>query len=259
MNFGEWVKRLGRITADNSPTILTALGAAGAVTTAFLTAKATFKVARILEEDENEARVRTGDHGYEFNRMAKLKKSWPHYIPAIGVGCMTVGCIIMANGISTRRAAGLATAFALSERAFDEYKDKVVEKLGDSKERDLRDEIAQDRITKTSNLGDTIIVGEGSVLCFESFTGRYFLSSMEELKKAQNNVNYKVLNDNYASLTDFYNEIESLARTSYSDEVGWNTDRLLELVFSATITEGGKPCIVVDYHVSPIREYFRLQ
>jgi len=252
MSFSDIFKRLGRFTADNSPTILTALGAAGAVTTAVLAGKATMKVSRILYDKEQfEPR--------ELTRLDKLKIAWPHYIPAIGVGCMTVGCIIMANGISTRRAAGLATAFALSERAFDEYKDKVVEKLGDSKERDLRDEIAQDRITKTSNLGDTIIVGEGSVLCFENFTGRYFLSSMEELKRAQNNVNYKVLNDNYASLTDLYNEIDGLARTSYSDEVGWNTDRLLELVFSATITEGGKPCIVVDYHVSPIREYFRLQ
>jgi len=252
-------KRLGKFTADNSPTILTAIGAAGVVTTAYLAAKASFKVARILEEDENEARVRTGDHGYEFNRVAKLKKAWPHYIPAIGVACMSVGCIIMANGISTRRSAGLVTAFALSERAFNEYREKVVEKLGDNKERDLRDEVAQERITKTSNLGDTFIVGEGTVLCFESFTGRYFLSDMEELKRAQNNVNYKVLNDNYASLTDLYNEIKALDRTAYSDEVGWNTDRLLELSFSATITEGGKPCIVVDYHVSPIREYFRLQ
>jgi hypothetical protein len=261
MSFSDALKKLGKYTTDNSPAILSAIGAAGVVTTAYFAAKASFKVERILQ-DEMEIRIsRAGsiNRVEPMSRLEKLKLSWPHYIPAIGVGCISVGCIIMANGINTRRAAGLATAFALSERAFDEYKEKVVEKLGDSKERDLRDEIAQERITKSSNLGDTFIVGEGSVLCFESFTGRYFLSSMEELKKAQNNVNYKVLNDYYASLTDFYNEIATLERTSYSDEVGWNSDKMMELLFSATITDGGKPCIVVDYHVTPIRDYYRVQ
>lgn len=250
MSFSDILKRVGKYTADNSPAILSAIGAAGVVTTAYLTGKAAFKVGRIIAEEEGPL--------HKMPTTQRLKLAWPHFVPAIGVGCISVGCIIMANGINTRRAAGLATAFALSERAFDEYKDKVVEKLGDSKERDLRDEIAQDRITKSSNLGDTIIVGEGSVLCFESFTGRYFLSSMEELKKAQNNVNYKVLNDYYASLTDLYNEIDGLDRTDYSDEVGWNSDKMLELSFSATITESGKPCIVVRYEVTPIRDYYRL-
>jgi hypothetical protein len=255
MSFSDVLKKIGKYTTDNSPAILSAIGAAGVLTTAYLASKASFKAAELIAEKEH-------DFGkglsFRMGRRDKIKLVWPHYIPAIGVGCMTIGCILFANTVSNRRAAGLATAFALSERAFDEYKEKVVEKLGDGKERDLRDELAQDRITKSSNLGDTFIVGEGSVLCFESFTGRYFISDMEELKKAQNNVNYKVLNDYYASLTDFYNEVKNLERTDYSDEVGWNSDKMLELSFSATITETGKPCIVVRYEVTPIRDYYRL-
>jgi hypothetical protein len=256
MNVGDIFKRLGKFTADNSPAILTAIGVAGTITTAYLAGKASFKACRVITDRQLAFDLQRG--GRELTLMEKLNLVWPHYIPAIGVGCMTIGCILFANTVSNRRAAGMATAFALSERAFSEYKEKVVEKLGDSKERDIRDELAQDRVTKTSNLGEMVIIGDGSVLCYEAFTGRYFLSSMEELKRAQNNVNYKVLNDYNASLTDFYNEVDGLERTSFSDEVGWNSDELLELIFSTVLTESGKPCLSVDFKVKPIRGFYKV-
>lgn len=244
MTFSDALKRLSKFSADNSPAILTAIGVAGTVTTAILTAKASFKAVRIIDDLDRPS------------RSDKVKAVWPHYIPAIGVGCISIGCIIMANGIGTRRAAGMATALTLSERAFSEYKEKVVERLGENKEREVRDEIAQDRVNKNP-FNEVVIVGDGNVLCYDAYTGRYFFSSMEDLKKAQNDINYRVLNDYYASLTDFYSKI-GLDRTSFSDEVGWNSDKMLELNFSATLTESGKPCIVVDFATSPIRDFYRI-
>ncbi len=100
-----------------------------------------------------------------------------------------------------------------------------------------------------------IITGGGEVLCYDLYTGRYFQSSMETLKKAQNDLNYTVLNHQYASLTDFYSLI-GLSSTKSSDDVGWNADKLLELRFSATISDDGRPCITLDFVVAPIRNFF---
>jgi hypothetical protein len=249
MNLSDLGKKLGKFTLDNSPAILTAIGVAGTLTTAFLTGRASFKAAPILERESSENTLEPKEVFY---------LTWKLYLPAAGSAVATIVCIILAQRIGMRRTAALAAAYAISERAWDEYKDKVVEKFGEKKEQEVRDELAQDRVARTSNLGDMVIVGEGSVLCYESFTGRYFLSDMEELKRGQNNVNYKVNNDYYASLTDFYNEIDGLDRTAYSDEVGWNSDKLLELMFSTTLTKGGKPCLVMDYHVAPIRDFYRV-
>lgn len=247
MDFSGVFKRAGKFTVDNSPAIFTGLAVAGTLTTAYLTGKATLKAAEVIR-----------DESQYLEPKEKVRLVWMLYLPAAGAAVSTIACIILSNRIGNRRAAGLAATFAITEKAFDEYKNKVVERIGEKPEREIRDEIAQDRVTKSSNLGEAIFVGEGSVLCYESFTGRYFLADMETLKRAQNNTNYKVLNDYYASLTDFYNEIDGLERTAYSDEVGWNSDKMLELMFSATITESGKPCIVMDYHVVPIRDFYRV-
>jgi hypothetical protein len=81
---------------------------------------------------------------------------------------------------------------------------------------------------------------------------------MESLRKAQNDINHKIVNDYYASLTDFYNLI-GLAETAYSEEVGWNSDKLLELEFSAVMSSDNRPCISIAYNYAPIRGYSRVQ
>ena len=156
------------------------------------------------------------------------------------------------------RAAAVAAAYTISEKAFSEYKEKVVERLGTPKEQKIRDEVAQDRVTKNPpNERETIITGGGEVLCYEAFTGRYFKSDMETLKKAQNDLNYVMLNDGYASLSDFYNKID-LPTTSYSDEIGWTSDKLLELNFSTVLSDDGRPCISIDFMAAPVRDYYKL-
>jgi hypothetical protein len=247
MKAADFFKKLQKLAIDNSPTILTGIAVAGTVTTAYLTGKATYKAAQILSEESP-----------YLEPKEKVLLTWKLYIPAAGTGMLTVISIIGANRIGTRRAAALVSAYTLSEKMFDEYKDKVVEKIGQKKEQEVRDELAQDRVNRNPvNENSVIIIGGKSVLCYEAYTGRYFLSDMETLKKAQNDVNYMVNNNFYASLTDFYDKV-GLPKTSISDEVGWNCNKLLELNFSTAITEDGRPCLTIDYQVEPIRDFHRV-
>jgi hypothetical protein len=79
---------------------------------------------------------------------------------------------------------------------------------------------------------------------------------VEALRKAQNTINGLLLkHQTYVTLNELYDLLE-LPYTSESSEVGWNTERLLELEFSAIISEG-RPCISVGYSVAPIRGYSR--
>lgn len=256
MDLSRFAHRIAKFAADNSPTLLSAVGVTGALTTAYLTGKASFRAAEIIRDREEE-------DGYALDPKIRLKHRtllvWKLYIPAAGTAALTVSAIIAANRIGVRRAAAMASAFAVSERLFEQYKDKVTDRLGESKERALRDEIAQDNVTANPPSQTTVIITDGGhVLCRDDYSGRYFKSSMEELKKAQNDIAWQILNEGDASLTDFYNMI-GLPPTSHSDEVGWNTDEKFELMFSGTIAEDNTPCISFIFRAVPIRDYYRMR
>src|SRR5215204_1916820 len=216
MSVSELLKRTEKLVVDNSPAILTALGVTGAITTAYLTGRASYKAALIIDQVER----KTGTAGDRRERIRqRTELVWRLYIPVVGTGVLTVACIIGANRIGTRRAAALAAAYTLSERAFSEYKDKVIETIGTKNEQELRDELARERVSRTTGSSEVVVLDGRQVLCFDSYTGRYFLSSMEELRAAQNKVNHRILNQYYASLGDYYTLV-GLNSTALSEEVG---------------------------------------
>lgn len=221
----------------NSPEILTGLGVAGVLSTAYLSARGGFKAAQKLEsEPPNQSWKEKG------------RKTWTSYIPATASGALTISCIILASKGSTSRVAAAATAYSLSERAFSEYRDKVAKQIGDTKEQDIRDELAQEKIDKNPPppSPEVVIVGPGQVLCCELHTGRYFRSDMETLRKAANTVNSKAIQEMFVNLDEFY-YLVGLEPTSQSAYFGWDYEKVMELRFSTCMAPSGEPCLAFDY------------
>lgn len=252
MKIGILAKRFGKVAADNSPAILTGLGVTGTLTAVFLTGKATFKAAHILQVAEG----LRGEDQPELDFKQKFELTWKCYVPAAGSAVLAIACMVAANHVGVRRAAALASAYNIAQRGFDEYKDKVVEKLGEKKEQSIRDEIAQDRVTNNPpSQSKMVITGSGTVLCLDLWSMRYFESDMETLKKAENDTNYQMIHHDYASLTDYWNNV-GLPKTAESDEVGWcSSDGKLECEYSTTMSDDGKPCITVNFRTVPVRGY----
>src|SRR4051812_44744283 len=243
----------------NSPAILTGLGISGTVVTAYLTGRASFRAAEIIESEKRHirARVRVEDLTHPnhpranieteeeanrriettMTRSAKVKLVWRLYLPPTAVCLTTIGCIFAGNRISSTRVAALTTAAGVSERAFKEYKEKVIEKLGDRQDQKIRDEVAQDRVNNHP-LGsrEVILAGTGEVLCYDMITGRYFQSSVEEIKKAENSMNWELLNHSMSvSLSEFHDEL-GLPPTSYTESVGWNPTHKIKVLFSTVMS-----------------------
>jgi hypothetical protein len=256
---------------DHSPTILTGVGVSGTVATAYLTGRASFKAARLIDREELivNTEVKMKDPSYlgttqralqdpvHLSKTQKVKLVWKLYVPPVGIGATTIASIIMANKISSARLAALGVAAGISERALQEYKDKVFEKLGEKQERNVRDEIAQDRVNQNPVNQQVVVTGTGQVLCYDMHTGRYFQSSMEDIKRAENKINHDLVNYMQASASEFYDEI-GLPATTYTDSVGWNTNNRIELNFSTTMSPDGRPCIAIDFVRPPTMEYHRM-
>lgn len=247
------VKTARRAMSKHSPEILTGIGIAGMITTTVLAVRATPKALRQIEEFEECVLL---DHE-KITPIDAVKVAWKPYVPAAITGAFSIACLIGANSVNARRNAALATAYKLSETAFSEYKEKVIETIGDKKEKTVRDEVAKSHVEKNPvSTTEVIITEKGNTLCYDAISGRYFKSDIDKIKKAENILNKRLLTEDYISLNEFYNEL-GLDNTRLGDDLGWNViDGLIEFDFSSQIADG-TPCIVVDYKVAPKRGYDR--
>lgn len=261
MDIRHTLKHVEKFVQDNSPLILTVVGATGIATTAYLTGRASFKAAHILEQERKflEKAMLPSDVDQVMTLKYKFNKTWMCYIPAFALGVATVGAVVGANQIGTRRVIAMTTALKMSEEAFDRYKEKVIEKVGEKKANVIRDEVVQDEMDRNPiGRNEIIITGNGDVNVYETYTGRYFKSSVDAIKSAQNKINYRVNNDGYASLSDLYDEL-GLGHTDISDDMGWNSTKLLEIEIIGHVDETGMPCLGVIYQTTPVRDFWKFR
>lgn len=250
-NIKNAVKIIEQKLKQNGPGILTGVGITGMLTSTVLAVKSTPKALDLIHEAEY-------IKGEELNRKEVIKTCWKCYIPSALVATASVGCLIGANTVNSKRKAALATACKITQSAFTEYKDKVKEVIGEEKEQEIRDKLAKDKIDKNPTSSEVIVTGNGSVLCYDSISGRYFQSDVESIRKAENTLNRRLMNDIYCSLNDFY-DLLGLSYTNIGEELGWNVDDgMIEIEFGSVISEDNKPCIVIDYSVMPKNNYQNL-
>lgn len=238
--------------SEKSPEILIGLGLAGMLTSTVLAVKATPKALDIIREEEEYRKE-------ALTRLQKVKLTWKYYAPAAIGYCTSAACIIGANSVNSKRNAVLAGAYKISENALLEYRDKVVEVLGEEKEREIIDSIAEDRIRQEPEQCNTVIVaGKGDTLCYDMYSGRYFNSNMDEINKILNKINYKLMSDNMISLNEFYSEI-GLDSTVNGYDFGWNVDDgLIELYFSSILNDAGQPCLAMHFDTMPKMGFDRM-
>lgn len=245
------IKSIQKSVTRHSPEILMGIGIAGMVTTTVLAVKATPKALRLLEETQRESESRlTG--------ADKVKVCWKCYVPAAVTGVVSVSCLIGASSVNNRRNAALATAYKLSETALTEYRDKVVETIGEKKEQLVREKVAEEHIKKNPvSKNEVLITQKGDTLCYDSISGRYFKSDIDKIKKTVNDLNRRMLNDMYISLNEFYYELD-LDGIGVGDDLGWNIDNgFIDIDFGSQLADDGTPCVVINYSVAPRYDYSR--
>lgn len=255
-NMAALFKDVKMAVAKHSPEILTGLGIAGMITTTVLAVRATPKALDLIEDKR--AELELGAHE-RLTAVETVKTTWKCYLPAVITGATSIACLVGASSVNTRRNAALATAYNLSTTALSEYKEKVLETVGEKKERDIRNKVAEERVNKEPvNQSAIIVSGNGTTRCFDTITKRRFVSDIETIKKIVNELNRRMINgEDYISLNDFYAEL-NLDGVSIGDELGWNVTRgLIEVNFDATLDQDGIPCIVIDYAVAPKRGFNR--
>ena len=240
---------------QNASTILTCIGATGVVATAVMVAKETPKALSLLEDAKEKK-------GEELTKWEKVKIAGPVYIPSMIIGAATIACICGSNIISKRQQATLATAYALLDNSYKEYKKKVDEVYGAEAGKHIREEIAKDKYE------NDIISLDNEELFYDFYSGRYFESTKETVIQAQYETNRALIVNNSVSLNEYY-KILGLERKAEYESLGWSCSQIEEMYGhtwiefdheETTIDEGsdyseGLKCTIIYFPIEPIMNY----
>lgn len=246
-----FIKNTGDFMSKHTPEILTGFGIAGMVTTTILAVRATPKALALIEKEKEKQWVD------ELKPIDVVKATWKCYLPATILGAASIGCLVGSSAVSLKRNAVLATAYKLSETALTEYKDKVVETIGEKKEKAVREAVAEDKVRETPvKNSEVIVTGKGKTLCLEPTSMRHFESDAETIRRIVNDFNERMINgEMYISLNEFYYEL-GLPGTALGEMMGWNISvAKIDITFTSALTPDNEPCLAIVYNTAPIYDF----
>lgn len=247
---------LSKAARKHSPEIFTGIGIAGMLSTTVLAVRATPKALMLIEEKKREKKF-AGEQP-ELTKVEIVKTAWKPYIPAAVTGVASIACLVGASSVNARRNAALAAAYALSETTLADYKEKVVETIGEKKAQEVKDAIAKDKIDNDPvSRKEIVITDKGETLFYDSLSGRYFKSDYESIRSAVNTLNEQLLLDEYITLNEFYEAIGLDSIEPLGEQLKWrvrpdSSDKgLIQLDFSSQLTDDMTPCAVIGFSNPP--------
>lgn len=149
----------------HSPEILLGVGVVGVVVTTVTACKATMKLNDILDEcaetrekikevaenpnyedrytEEDAQKDLTINYVQTGVKIAKL------YAPSVALGVFSVGCLLGSHNVMQKRNAALSAAYLTVDKSFKEYKQRVIDRVGEEVEKEIRYGIKAEEIETT--------------------------------------------------------------------------------------------------------------
>ena len=241
-----------------APTLLCFLAAGGVVGTAVLTGKATLKAYdHCLDKDEEESFLRHA------SKKELVKECWKYYIPAISVGTGTIICIFGSNILNKRTQASLAAGYSLMRQAYQEYQNKVKELYGEETHNAVMDAIVKDNCEcpdlyvydscNTSQLGIKTIVPEVRRTFYDSFSKRYFESTLSDVIQAEYHLNRNYAIGGGVRLNNFYDFV-GLEHVEGGDDLSWSMESgiyWIDFNHRTVTLDDGMEVVLIEMELEP--------
>lgn len=229
-----------------APEILLVIGLTEVVATVIVASKATLRAEELLSEKLDESPEET------LPPVEVIKTVGPVYIPTVIMLAGSITTICLSHHILTRRNATLAVMLSMAQSTITAYQDQILEKFGPRKLEAVRDDIIQKKIENNPPPEDMLDMNvpstDGFMLCYDTFSDRYFRSSEDFIMKAFNRtLNPRINTEHELTYNDYCYEV-GLKNVGYGDEAIWDT--IVEPKFTY-ITYMGQPVCAVDFWIKP--------
>lgn len=225
------------------PAICVVLGLLGVPATAVLASRATIKAKESIESSPTKP----------VTVIDKAKLTWKYYIPSAIVGGATISFILISYKLQSKELVTLSAATAYAVNRGQKLEEKIEEHYGKDTLEALRKEVVNDLYVPTS-VEETKY---GDLLCYEGFSGRWFRSSEEAVRRAENMLEAKLSAGDSALLNDFYRFL-GIKDSYFGWKMGWPCNPTHEpyidsLEFINTLLVDGEfdnipePVLVIDW------------
>lgn len=200
-----WLNAVGDYIREHKSKIAFGAGVVLTGATTVLAVNATPKAMGSIEE-------KTAEKGSELTVWEKVKASWKHYILPTATEILGLTCLFYGKSIDMK-ATGTALALAdASQKLLKTYTEKVVEEIGEKKEEEVRHAAVEERARKDfatykPRPSEDASLLDGDSWYYYPYIGKKFISSKIKIKAAENVINEKINEDDYAALDDFFWEI----------------------------------------------------
>lgn len=218
MNWKNMMKNVGKA----SPLVLSLFGVVGVICTAVLSAKCTPKAQKLLEEKYREL-----DSDTQLSPIKKAVVMAPAYLPAAGVGAITIAAIVSSNLLSRRQNLSLAATCTLLQRNFHNYKDKVKELFGPEADQKVQDGVAKERFD-IEQVQHKAKAGMAEMfLWLEPNTMQWFWATEADILKVEYEVNRLISQEGSCTLREYCNMLEIEAPDG-SENIGWSYEDFMQ-------------------------------
>jgi len=155
---------------SRTSTLLTIIGAIGVVATAVTAVKNTPKAQYLIQKAEYEK-------DEELTTLEKVKAAAPAYIPTAIVAGSTIACVLGSNILNKQTQASMASAYALLDASYKEYRRKVIDIYGENADSEVLEQLAKD------DYEEEVIddLPDGELLFWDSNSGKYFTGTIEDV------------------------------------------------------------------------------
>lgn len=243
------LKTVKSVITANSPVLLVGATITGVVATGVLAAKAGYKARGIVDE----AQAEKGPDAEPLTNKEKAQLTWLCYaVPAV-TGASAIASCMGVHLVHTRRFAELAGLYAITSGKLDDYKDMAEEALSGKKKQEFNDRMAQKSADNANfNAREVVLVPGGTDLCYDEWTGRYFMSSMSEIHRAVNEVNAMFIDEGEVDLNTFYDRL-GLPNVPMGLDFGWSKAKTNKIVlnYGNVNAPDGRPAIAISFRNDP--------
>lgn len=243
------------VFSKHAPVLFIGAGLVGAGVTAYMAFKSAPKVRLVLEDAAADAE----EEGKRFGAIDKAiivgKTMWPVFAVAL----LSAISVLWGGHVSNGRTVRTMTALAATEKRLSDYQTSTLEEIGEEAERKIRKRMAEKRYSELPEDRPAIIATgrDDEQLFFDMVSGREFYATMNQVDSAINCVNERLLDSEFVSLNDFYDEIDSpnlpRVESHLGDYNGWDyhIDGKLSVDKFPKIDEKGRAVICIDYKTYP--------
>ena len=237
------------------PQIATGVGIGLALIAGIQAVKKTPEAVKRIEEKKEELKKD------ELTVVETVQATWKCYLPAIIIFLIACALIIGGQRVSTRRAVAAATACSIWENKATQYDEAARELFGDKKADEIRTQMARNEVTSNppTNDDDIVRTGRGNALFYDELSKRYFWSDPAYVDKVFITLNFKLLDEMYVSLSDYW-EALGLPATNPGKLICWRADDgkidpSTEVIEVPSGPYQGYPCKVIGFYNEPEYSY----